>query len=84
MYDPTMQKYGCGTNGTQPVGSRLYGDSPFSAKDMLGNVAEWTQERHWRGGNYYSQFFGDGLNTYSLGWDGPALDGNTYGFRCVK
>ncbi len=37
-------KAGCGTNTTQPVGSRPAGASPYGLLDMAGNLAEWVQD----------------------------------------
>ncbi|HNT29200.1 MAG TPA: SUMF1/EgtB/PvdO family nonheme iron enzyme, partial [bacterium] len=43
--------FGCGTNGTMPVGSKSNGVSPYGAYDMSGNVMEWLND--WYGGDYY-------------------------------
>ena len=84
MYDPATGKYGCGpADGTQPVGSKVAGDSPYGARDMAGNVAEWTQEKDWRGGSYIevdTSYF----QVFASGDSGPAPNGSSYGFRCVK
>ena len=34
----------CGTTGTQKVGSKPKGDSPYGVHDMSGNVAEWVAD----------------------------------------
>jgi serine/threonine-protein kinase len=34
----------CGREGTQPVGSRPAGASPYGALDMAGNVFEWVED----------------------------------------
>jgi len=42
LLDPSG--YGCGTGGTMEVGSTPAGISPIGARDMIGNVWEWTSD----------------------------------------
>jgi len=37
---------GCGEGGTWPVGSLPAGDSPYGARDMIGNVWEWVADAY--------------------------------------
>lgn len=44
--------YGCGTDSTWPVGSKLSGVSPYGALDLSGNVWEWVED------DYHSSYTG--------------------------
>jgi len=44
---------GCAGGFTAPVGGRLKGASPYGARDMVGNVAEWTSD--WYAKDYYAK-----------------------------
>jgi formylglycine-generating enzyme required for sulfatase activity len=44
--------WGCGADGTWPVGSKLAGRSPVGALDMAGNVQEWVSD--WHDDDYYA------------------------------
>jgi formylglycine-generating enzyme required for sulfatase activity len=39
-----QEEFGCGTGSTFPVGSKPEGDSPYGARDMIGNVWEWVED----------------------------------------
>ncbi len=43
--------WGCGTNGTMPVGQKPLGNSPYGAYDMIGNAGEWVSDFY--GEKYY-------------------------------
>ncbi len=43
---------GCGAKGTNPVGTKEKGKSPYGVYDMTGNVAEWVND--WYNQNYYA------------------------------
>ncbi|MGF1510612.1 MAG: formylglycine-generating enzyme family protein [Myxococcota bacterium] len=92
----TALKEGCGgLGGTQPVGSRPNGASPFGLMDMAGNVAEWVL--HWaptrgprtssparevRGGAYSS--VSGGIATFAASAARPTTQSANLGFRCVQ
>ncbi len=63
MNDPNAGGYGCGTNGTLPVGSRPKGVSPYGIYGMMGNVWEWVND--WYAVDYYT-------TTPSINPPGPA------------
>ncbi len=44
--DETVITKGCGIEGTIPVGKKPKGMSPYGAHDMLGNVAEWVNDKY--------------------------------------
>lgn len=52
MDDPNAGGYGCGTDGTMPVGSKPNGASPYGVYDMIGNVDEWVND--WHDDTYYA------------------------------
>lgn len=47
----------CGKDGTQSVGSKPLGMSPYGALDLAGNVWEWGQD--WYGAGWYAAFEDD-------------------------
>ena len=80
----TTTQIGCGANSTMPVGSRLDGTSPYGARDMAGNVCEWTDEKNCRGGSFRSSTSNDALTTYAA--KDPVTEGSVQysGVRCAK
>jgi len=73
---------GCGS-GTDLVGSKTAGASPYGAMDMAGNVYEWVEEKGvLRGGGwlYDATYLRMSYRDQKL----AAFRGSSYGFRCAR
>jgi formylglycine-generating enzyme required for sulfatase activity len=80
-----MRAPDCGTEGTAPVGSLSAGASPYGARDMMGNVWEWTEDT----GAEHPILRGGAWNTGSVSVDhlypyNAARGTPSTGFRCVR
>ena len=75
--------------GTCPVGSYPSGNSPQGAKDLAGNVWEWTStandaaSRVFRGGSWINDS-PSLLSAARRQWYPPADRGSVLGFRCAR
>ena len=73
-------KSGC-VKETMAVGSKPDGKSPYGVNDMAGNVYEWTEERHVRGGGFRSS--NEKIHISRTLPIKPSSAGEDLGFRCV-
>ena len=86
---------GCPGDGTQEVGTREWGASPYGVLDLAGNVEEWTSScadespndpdcrRHRsRGGAFYAR--GRGVATFSRSSPTDFFGSPAIGFRCAR
>lgn len=60
----TISGYGCGTGGTQAVGSSPAGVSPIGAFNTIGNVSEWVSD------NWNDSYTGAPSDGTSWNWGG--------------
>lgn len=88
---PSAEGYDDGFLGTAPVGSFREGASPEGALDMIGNVAEWTADRHdagdaqlpiARGGSWLVP--PRAARASDRVWYGPDTRSMGVGFRCAQ
>lgn len=88
---PSAEGYDDGFLGTAPVGSFPDGASPDGALDMIGNVAEWTADRHDAGGTQLPIVRGGSwlvppraARASDRVWYGPDTRSMGVGFRCAQ
>lgn len=71
--------YGCGEGGTNAVGSKFAGNSPYGVKDMSGNLWEWVEDC------YYEDYPGESVtDPISSSCMAPNEDCNSGDFRVVR